>query len=126
MTDGIPQVVLGIDEGSHSVVIVGGETEVGSLAALVAAAPGLLHPDAAGAMAGAMARAVAHFAAGSDYRVIEDPAGYEAAYRVQVAGEDPNAPWTDGVLRLRDHVSPNTHRTRAMDRWSIPAGQRSR
>ena len=103
MTDGIPQVVLGIDEGSHSVVIVGGETEVGSLAALVAAAPGLLHPDAAGAMA----RAVAHFAAGSDYRVIEDPAGYEAAFRVQVAGEDPNAPWTDGVLRLRDHGQPD-------------------
>lgn len=103
MTDGIPQVVLGIDEGSHAVVIVEGETEVGSLAALVAAAPGLLHPDAATAMA----RAVAHFAAGSDYRVIEDPAGYAAAYRAQVAGEDPDAPWTEGVLRLRDHGLPD-------------------
>ena len=103
MTDSIPQVVLGIDDASHSVVIVGGETQVGSLAALVAAAPGLLHPDAAAAMA----RAVAHFAAGSDYRVILDPAAYEAAYRAQVDREDPGAPWREGVLRLRDHGMPD-------------------
>ena len=103
MTDGIPQVVLGIDAASHSVVIIGGETEVGTLAALVAAAPGLLHPDAATAMA----RAVAHFAAGSDYRVIDDPAAYEATYRAQVAREDPNAPWREGVYRLRDHGIPD-------------------
>jgi hypothetical protein len=103
MTDGIPQVVLGIDAGNHSVVIVEGATEVGSLAALVAAAPGLLHPDAAAVMA----RAVAHFAAGTDYRVIEDPAAYEAAYRAQVADEDPDAPWRAGVYRLRDHGMPD-------------------
>ncbi|MGQ0566404.1 MAG: hypothetical protein ACT4OK_15225 [Gemmobacter sp.] len=103
MTDGIPQVALGIDDAAQSVVIVEGETEVGTLAALAAAAPGLRHPDAAATMA----RAVAHLAAGADYRVIEDPAAYEAAYRAQVAGEDPNAPWTDGVLRLRDHGMPD-------------------
>lgn len=103
MTDGIPQVALGIDDASHSVVIVEGTTEVGTLAALVAAAPGLLHPDAAATMA----RAVAHFAAGTDYRVIEDPAIYEAAYRAQVAGEVPDAPWQAGVYRLRDHGMPD-------------------
>jgi hypothetical protein len=103
MTDGIPQVVLGIDDASQSVVIVEGETEVGTLAALVAAAPGLLHRDAAATMA----RAVAHLAAGTDYRVIEDTAAYEAAYRAQVAGEDPNAPWRAGVYRLRDHGMPD-------------------
>ena len=103
MTDGIPQVVLGIDDASHSVVIIEGTTEVGTLAALVAAAPGLLHPDAAATMA----LAVAHFAAGTDYRVIEDPAVYEAAYRAQVAGEDPEAPWRAGVYRLRDHGMPD-------------------
>jgi hypothetical protein len=103
MTDGIPQVVLGIDEGNQSVVIVEGATEVGSLAALVVAVPGLLHPDAAPVMA----RAVAHFAAGTDYRVIEDPAAYAAAYRARVAGEDPEAPWRAGVLRLRDHGQPD-------------------
>jgi len=103
MTDGIPQVVLGIDDASQSVVIVEGTTEVGSLAALVAAAPGLLHPDAAATMA----RVVAHFAAGTDYRVIEDPLGYAASYRAQVAGEDPGAPWRAGVYRLRDHGTPD-------------------
>ena len=103
MADGIPQVVLGIDDASHSVVIVEGTTEVGTLAALVAAAPGLLHPDAATMMA----RAVAHFAAGTDYRVIEDPALYEGTYRAQVATEDPDAPWRAGVYRLRDHGMPD-------------------
>ena len=103
MTDGIPQVVLGIDDASHSVVIVEGTTEVGTLAALVAAAPGLLHPDAAATMA----RAVAHFAAATDYRVIEDPATYEAAYRAQLGREDPDAPWRAGVYRLRDHGMPD-------------------
>jgi hypothetical protein len=103
MTDGIPQVALGIDDANHSVVIVEGATEVGSLAALVAAAPGLLHPDAAATMA----RAVAHFAAGTDYRVIEDPAAYQAAYRAQVGREDPDAPWRAGVYRLRDHGVPD-------------------
>lgn len=103
MTDGTPQVVLGLDAQNHSVVIVEGATEVSSVAGLVAAAPGLLHPDAAAVMA----RAVAHLAAGTDFRVIEDPAAYEAAYRAQVETEDPDAPWRAGVLRLRDHGMPD-------------------
>jgi hypothetical protein len=34
-----------------------------------------------------------------------------------------DAVYSLAVLRLRDHVNPNPHRTSRMDRWSIPAGQ---
>ena len=103
MADGIPQVALGINDAAQSVVIVEGATQVSDLEQLLAAAPGLLHPDAAAVMA----RAVAHFASGSTYRVIEDPRQFEAAYRARVATEDPDAPWREGVYRLRDHGMPD-------------------
>lgn len=103
MTDAIPQVALGIDEAAKSVVIIEGAKQVSSLEALLAEAPGLLHPE--GALT--MARVVNHLATGNDWRVITDPAAYEAAYRARLDTEDPNAPWQQGVLRLRDHGVPD-------------------
>lgn len=102
MTD-IPQVDLGINEAARSVVIVEGASQVSDLAELISAAPGLMHPEAAGTLA----RAANHFAQGTDYQVITDPAAFEVAYRARVESEDPNAPWREGVLRLRDHGMPD-------------------
>ncbi len=103
MTDAIPQVALGIDEGAKSVVIIEGATQVSSLGALLTEAPGLLHPD--GALT--LARVINHLAVRNDWHVIEDPAAYEAGYRAQLGREDPDAPWQEGVLRLRDHGVPD-------------------
>jgi hypothetical protein len=103
VTDSIPQVDLGINDAAQSVVIVEGAAQVSDLAELISAAPGLLHPAAALTLA----RAANHFAQGSDYRVVEDPAAFEAAYRAKVDSEDPNAAWQEGVLRLRDHGMPD-------------------
>ena len=103
MTDSIPQVEPGINDAAQSVVIVEGAAQVSDLAELISAAPGLLHP--AGALT--LARAANHFAQGTDYSVVEDPAAFEAAYRAKVDSEDPNAAWREGVLRLRDHGMPD-------------------
>jgi hypothetical protein len=103
VTDSIPQVDLGINDAAQSVVIVEGAAQVSDLAELISAAPGLLHPAAALTLA----RAANHFAQGTDYRVVEDPAVFESDYRAKVDSEDPNAAWQEGVLRLRDHGMPD-------------------
>ncbi len=104
MTDTIPQIVAGIGDDGRPVVLVGetGE-EAADLAALRAAAPGLVQP----AGAAALAVAVNHLAQGRDFRVIEDPAAFEAAYRARLAQEDPAQPWRQGVFRLSDYGIPD-------------------
>jgi hypothetical protein len=101
MSDTNPSLTLGLGDGGRGVVILDGATSHADLAGLLAAAPGLA-TDAA-----ALARAANHFATAMDFAVIEDPAAFAAAYRARLAAEDPDAPWTEGVLRLRDHGVPD-------------------
>lgn len=103
MTTHIPEISFGINEASKNVVILGDANQAGSISSLVLLEPGLLRPEAAGILAGA----VNHIAKGSDYRVINDVAAYEAEYRETLAKEDPAAPFRAGVLRLRDHGIPD-------------------
>ncbi|NEK25043.1 hypothetical protein GV827_22000 [Sulfitobacter sp. JBTF-M27] len=103
MADDIPDLVLGISEATESVVFVEGSEQINSLRQLISIAPGLLHPEAAITLA----QAVNHIEHGTDYRVIDDTASYEARYRAKLEKEDPNAAWQEGVLRLRDHGIPD-------------------
>jgi hypothetical protein len=102
MTDSVPQVVTGAGDDGRPVVLVETGGEIADLAGLIAVA-GLMQADAAEPLA----IAVNHLAQGSDFRVIADPAAYEAAYRARLAQEDPAQPWRQGVFRLVDYGVPD-------------------
>lgn len=80
-----------------------GDTTFASLSDLLAQEPGLAEPGAATTLA----QFVSHFARGDMYRVIDDPAAFEAAYQAQIAREDPNQLWQQNVMRLRDFGVPD-------------------
>jgi hypothetical protein len=101
MTGSVPQVVTGIGDDGRPVVMVETGGEITDLAGLIAVA-GLMQAEAAAPLA----IAVNHLAQGSDFRVIADPAAYEAAYRARLAQEDPAQPWRQGVFRLVDYGVP--------------------
>ncbi|MCX7559756.1 hypothetical protein OS190_09270 [Sulfitobacter sp. F26204] len=104
MTDDIPQIILGLGEDSEYVVMVGAEeAEATTLATLMKLAPELRKPEAAAEAA----RAINYLSQGAAFRVIEDPAAFEAQYRKTLASEDPNAPWAEGVIRLSDYGVPD-------------------
>lgn len=92
---------LALDEAGRPVVWLGDATAA-DMAELLRRAPEL----ASAAQALALARAANHFAS-RDYRLIEDPAAFEAAYRVRLASEDPQAPPEAGVIRLCDFGIPD-------------------
>lgn len=101
MTD-LSDIVPGRDADGNPAAIIE-DTTFSSLADLLAAEPGLLDAGAEGALA----RYVNHFARGDMYRVIDDPAAFEAAYHAKIAREDPNQPWQQNVMRLRDFGVPD-------------------
>lgn len=102
MAEDVPEIGLGLTGDAEPVVIVGGG-QARDVAGLLRLAPGLATP----AHAGALARAVNHLARGNEFRVIEDPAAFAAAYRAKIAAEDPEAEWVEGIVRLRDYGVPD-------------------
>jgi len=102
MSDTPVNLILGLED-QNRVVIVEDVGRASDVSALMALAPDLASPDAALELA----RAVNHFAQGSGFSVIEDPAAYKAWYEAKLAEEDPSAPWNDAVIRLRDHGVPD-------------------
>ena len=101
MTD-LSDIVPGRDADGNPAAFIE-DTTFSSLSDLLAAEPGLLEAGAVGELA----RYVNHFARGDMYRVIEDPAAFEAAYHAKIAREDPNQPWQQNVMRLRDFGVPD-------------------
>ena len=101
MTADLPEFVLSnLDDGATGVVVAE-DNEYTAIAALVAAYPALPdHP-------GQMAQAVNRFARNNGFDVIIDPAAYETAARARIAAEDPDAPFVQGVYRLRDFGIPD-------------------
>ena len=97
----LADIEMGFSEGDARVAFVG-DDEYASVEALVAAVPDLVSEAPV-----ILARAVVHFARGRAYRVIEDPARFAERYRAQVAREDPDQPWQEGVFRLRDFGAPD-------------------
>jgi hypothetical protein len=59
-------------------------------------------------------------------RAAGDDATDRAQLHTRIVGRRSGAVYSPAVLRPRDHVSPNPHRTSGMDRWSIPAGSSRR
>jgi len=84
-----PVPVLGLAADGKPVVMFEGGRQTGDLAGMFALAPLLWSVE----QATELARAANHLAHGTDYRLIEDPAAFERAYRARVEREDPNAEW---------------------------------
>ncbi len=104
MADDVPRLDLGLTGEGKPVVLLGTRGEQATdMATLLRLAPGLASP----AHAADLALAVNHLAHSGEYRVITDPQAFEHAYRTRLAGEDPNAPWHEGVVRLRDYGVPD-------------------
>lgn len=104
MTDAIPQVTLGLGEGSEYVVLIGEQDlEAADIAGLFALAPALKQPEAA--LDAALA--INHIAQGVAFEVITDPAAFATHYKAKLASEDPNADWSQDVVRLHDYGIPD-------------------
>jgi hypothetical protein len=101
MIDQPPAIVLGIDDDGGKLVLPRDAGQAHDMGELLKMAPDLSrHPLA-------LAQAVNHFAHGGKYQVIGDPAQFEAEYKAKLATEDPNQPWQEGVIRLRDFGVPD-------------------
>jgi hypothetical protein len=85
------------NDGEQRVVAVG-ERQVETLADLVEAAPDLKKPE----NLVMYCRAVNYLSRGNEYRLIDDPDAYRAAYEKQFQAEDPKAPFQEGAPRLHD------------------------
>lgn len=103
MADDLPRLDLGLTGEGKPVVMLGTTGQATDMAALLRLAPALASP----AHADDLARAVNHLAHSGEFRVITDPKVFEEAYRTRLSHEDPNAPWQEGVIRLRDHGIPD-------------------
>lgn len=103
MADELPNIDLALGTGSEYVVVVGDDQKASDLKQLLSLAPGLMDPEAALVLA----QAVNHIAQGHDFSVIDDPEAFASAYQVQLAKEDPTAPWQEGVVRLTDFGAPD-------------------
>jgi hypothetical protein len=79
------------------VVVVNGSEEFDELSALLLRAP---DADAA-----TLAKVIAHLGP-PGYEVIEEPDRYAEDFAAKLATEDPDEPWRDGVVRLRDFGVP--------------------
>jgi hypothetical protein len=79
------------------VVLVGGRPAA-TLAEALASAPELKAPGGLGKYCDV----VNYLARGRKYRVIHDPDAYRARYDRRFLSEDPDAPFQEGVPRLRD------------------------
>lgn len=74
-----------------------------SIAALLDALPALIEPG----NETVLARLVSHFARGATYRVVSDPEAFQAAYRADMATEDPTKPWRQDSPRRTDFGVPD-------------------
>lgn len=103
MTSKLPDIIHGFNEtGSAGVVVVNGVVHE-SIAGLVTAYPVLSEP----ANVRVLAAAANHIARNQGYEIIQDPPAFEAAYRAQIATEDPTAPWIQGAYKLCDYGMPD-------------------
>jgi len=106
MADLPPEIELGLAEQDAPVILTGANgdlVEARDMSGLLELLPALASPE----HAADLARAVNHFAHASEYRVIDDPAAFAAAYRTQIASEDPTVEWREGVIRLSDYGVPD-------------------
>jgi hypothetical protein len=99
----LPEIIYTVSDEDGAPVAVADDVSYPAITDLVAALPGLTEPEAASELA----QAVTHFARGRDYSVVTDSGAFEEAYRAQIAREDPNARWQQGVVRLIDFGMPN-------------------
>ena len=102
MTDITPEILYSVDRSGNPIAIIERKTEGGQQDVL-AHYPGMLTGD----MTTDLAKMVNHFAREFQYDVIDDPTAFAAAYRAQIANEDPNANWQQGNPRLRDFGMPD-------------------
>lgn len=80
------------------VAVVNGTEEISDLEGLLTRAPDVPAP--------VLAQALTEFGP-AGFQVITDPAAFEEAFRTRLAGEDPNEPWREGMMRLRDFGIPD-------------------
>ena len=101
MAEEIPEITLSFADAGGPVVFAG-ETEIASVAELLAQMPALFTPG----LATLCAQAVNHLAQEQTYIVIEDPAVFADWYKARRAAEDPEAAWTPGKLQLTNFDMP--------------------
>ncbi|MEM1428885.1 MAG: hypothetical protein AAGG09_05460 [Pseudomonadota bacterium] len=102
MTDAAPNLLYSIDQAGQPIAIIERSTR-GNRQDVLDRYPGLV----TGEHTTELAKLVNHFSYKFEYEVIEDPAAFAEAYRAQIASEDPNATWQQGVHRLRDFGMPD-------------------
>lgn len=103
MAEDLPRIEFGLDDQGRPVVLLGEQGEAADMAGLLGRAAALASPG----RATDLAHAANHLAHGAEYRVIDDPAAFAAAYRARLDREDPNQEWREGVIRLRDFGVPD-------------------
>ncbi|MEP1588456.1 MAG: hypothetical protein ABJR46_13155 [Tateyamaria sp.] len=99
----IPMVELILGEAMQPAVVVEARVEVASIPELIREAPELLVPEGAVPLA----QSINFLAVGDGFQVIENPSSFRAAYEAQIAKEDPDTPWSEGVVRLIDYGVPD-------------------
>lgn len=102
MTDEAPNVLYSVDRAGEPIAIIERSTQGGQQDVLERY-PGMI----TGEHTTELAKMVNHFARQFKYEVIEDPAAFAEAYRTQIASEDKDATWQQGVTRLRDFGMPD-------------------
>jgi hypothetical protein len=103
MTDTHPDITLGLDDQGAPQVVIGEATETADLAQILASVPTLRDPS----RLAQLAQVVNHLGHGGDFRVITNPADFEARYRARLATENQAEEWREGVIRLCDHGVPD-------------------
>lgn len=90
-------------------VVKSGDRTAATVPELVAAVPALAQPE----HLAAYCDAVNYLARGRDYRPIHDPEAYRRRYEQRYGAEDPQAPFQEGVPRLRDFGHAQTAEVQA-------------
>ena len=89
---------IAFSEQENRRVVLVGDQPAATLQEVLASAPELKAP----AGLGKYCDVVNYLARGRKYRLIHDPDAYRARYDRRFISEDPNAPFQEGVPRLRD------------------------
>ncbi|NIZ63046.1 hypothetical protein DL239_18940 [Sedimentitalea sp. CY04] len=103
MADALPNIDFVRTAEAEYVVIIDDAQKTADLTQLLTMVPGLAQPEAATTLA----KAVNHISQGRGFSVITDPSAFAQAYNAQLAGEDVNTPWQEGVIRLVDFGVPD-------------------
>jgi hypothetical protein len=102
MTDAAPEILYSVNRSGDPIAIIERKIEGGQQEVLDRY-PGMI----TGELTTELAKMVNHFAREFQYEVIEDPEAFAAAYRTQIAAEDPEATWQQSNPRLRDFGMPD-------------------